>query len=76
MTELQEGFIMMGIQNYPLVDFQGGYFKKGQIILFWVAISGKGCVEKAKYHPKKKPYIEQSDKLRESIRLALVNFDY
>ena len=39
----------MGLWKDPLVDLQEFYFNKGCILLVWVAISGKGSVEKSKY---------------------------
>ena len=45
---------MMGLWKDPLVDLQVGYFNKGYILLLWVSTSGKGYVEKAKYHSKNK----------------------
>ena len=62
----------MGLWKDPLVDLQGGYLNKGQILLVCVAISGKGSVEKAKYHSKKQPYIVQSGKVRYWVKPALV----
>ena len=76
MTELYYIFSMMGLQKDPLVYLQGGYFNKGQILLVWVDISGKGYVEKAKYHSKKKPYVVQSGKVRDWVKLALVAIYY
>ena len=67
---------MMGLWKDPLVDLQGGYFNKGQILLVWVDIYGKGYVEKAKYHSEKELYIFQSGKVREWVKPVLVAFYY
>ena len=44
--------------------------------MVWFDIYGKGYVEKAKYHSKKKPYIVQSGKVRYWVKPALIAFYY